>query len=703
MSNERAVLCGRVPEGSLPVNDRHPLRLWAWGPNRNVYFKIKDFSEALYQDLPARFRDLLDVAVYVYCADQACKRGDNTFRDYGADWRRRLFFRIAVRDPDFWNSAAVGEVLTATLSFLSEDEYLFEFVALRKDEPFQECFEFVEEDHADRFDEVVLFSGGIDSLGGAVQEALVDRKHVALVNHRSSEKMVVRHRQLLQLLRQQPGIVRPAHFRVRINKDKRATDEYTQRSRSFLYVALGATVASMLRLRRVRFYENGVVSLNLPPSAQVVGARATRTTHPQVLNGFERLLTLVANKTFEVENPFLWKTKAEVLRLIAGAGAAALLSRSTSCTHTWTMSNEHPHCGTCSQCIDRRFAVLAAGQEAHDPAPGYGVDLLLGERAAGEGRTMLAAYLELANQVERMSMLQFFERFGEASRVFRHAGNNAEATAHLVYDLYRRHASDVTGVVDRAGADHVAQLRLRQLPAGCLLGMVYGPVGATAGGGARTPPAPPPPARNAIGRRGRCWFLRFDGQEGKPYPDDIGFHYLEVLLTHSGVPYSAAQLDCDVRRRVRDARLRTAASAGIEGEDGVSTDGVSEDEILDRQGRENFSTRLAEIEEQIAALRESTLPTRLDEIEVLQHEREWISAELRKSRERTGEPRKLGDERNRVRNRVCNAIRRALDQIKKYDPRLGEHLVRPVLNLGHTISYVPRDGTTWASPPDLAA
>jgi hypothetical protein len=67
--------------------------------------------------------------------------------------------------------------------------------------------------------------------------------------------------------------------------------EYTQRSRSFLYAALGATVAAMVGRDRIRFYENGVVSLNLPVSAQAIGARATRTTHPRVLNGFAELFT----------------------------------------------------------------------------------------------------------------------------------------------------------------------------------------------------------------------------------------------------------------------------------------------------------------------------------------------------------------------------------------------------------------------------
>ncbi len=98
----------------------------------------------------------------------------------------------------------------------------------------------------------------------------------------------------------------------------------------------------MIGLNRIRFYENGVVSLNLPPAAQVVGARATRTTHPQVLNGFAKLFSSLAEKPFIVENPFLWKTKAEVVKLIGDAGCADLIKFSRSCTHTRDITKQHP-------------------------------------------------------------------------------------------------------------------------------------------------------------------------------------------------------------------------------------------------------------------------------------------------------------------------------------------------------------------------
>src|SRR5262249_29579469 len=160
-------------------------------------------------------------------------------------------------------------------------------------------------------------------------EAVVDRKKVALVNHRSGTKLNPRHRALLQLLRAQAHGAPPIHVPVRINKRQGLTKEFSQRTRSFLYAALAAAVAATPGLNRVRFYENGVISLNLPPSPQVVGSRATRTTHPRVLRGFGALFTALAKKKFEVENPFLWMTKTQVLDVIARAGCASLIEHTT--------------------------------------------------------------------------------------------------------------------------------------------------------------------------------------------------------------------------------------------------------------------------------------------------------------------------------------------------------------------------------------
>ncbi len=270
-------------------------------------------------------------------------------------------------------------------------------------------------------EEVILFSGGLDSLGGAVQQSVLDGQKVVLVHHQSTDAMETRRQDLMNSLvekSQQP----PIYIPVSIRKDKSLSHEYTQRSRSFLYAALGTTVAQMWNLSRIRFYENGVVSLNLPICGEVVGARATRTTHPRVLDGFARLFSEIAGREFSVENPFLWKTKTEVLELIGSAGCSELIQYTTSCTRTREMTIAKPHCGACSQCIDRRFAVLAAGLESADPESEYRVDLLSGERNKEDSLAMLVSYIQMSREISTMDTGGFFAHYGEVGRVLQYMG-----------------------------------------------------------------------------------------------------------------------------------------------------------------------------------------------------------------------------------------------------------------------------------------
>jgi hypothetical protein len=216
-------------------------------------------------------------------------------------------------------------------------------------------------------DEVLLFSGGVDSLGGTVQEAVVDKRRVALVSHRSNSKIFSRQKKLVDGLRGRCAANPPLHVPVWVRQRGTSGREYTQRTRTFLYSSLAVAVARVFGLNRLRFYENGVVGLNLPISEQAVGSRATRTTHPQVLSGFTELFSLLAQERFVVENPFLWLTKTEVFDLIGDAGCADLTQDSVSCMHTREQTIEQPHCGRCSQCVSRRYSALASKYAASDP------------------------------------------------------------------------------------------------------------------------------------------------------------------------------------------------------------------------------------------------------------------------------------------------------------------------------------------------
>jgi hypothetical protein len=118
--------------------------------------------------------------------------------------------------------------------------------------------------------------------------------------------------------------------------------------------------------------------------------------------------------------------------------------------------------------------------------------------------------------------------------------------------------------------------------------------------------------------------------------------------------------------------------------------------VLDEHAVRAYHTRLNEIKQEFGEARTNN---DLGKIDALESEKEWIESELATAKGLGGKIRKLGDDRNKVRNRVGNAIRRALEKIKQYDRPLSDHLQKPILYLGHTLSYVPRDGLTWSSTP----
>jgi 7-cyano-7-deazaguanine synthase in queuosine biosynthesis len=402
MQDKRYIICGNAPTDGIEENPDRDLRLRLWGKDGpdKITLRIEDIHKKMSKDVPDSFQDLLEIATYVYSADQAIPRGADDVDSFGHGWRRDLHFIIPVRKPDFWNGDDIHQALRSTLGFLSDDNYHFEFVKLKEAQAFQGYLKFDDDGRLFGYPEqVVMFSGGLDSLAGAIDEVLNEKHKVVLVTHKSTPKLNTRHRRLEKMIADKAGENAPLHIGVRVNKNKGLNYEYTQRSRSFLYVSIGATIAKMLNLKSVRFYENGVISLNLPVCAQVVGGRATRTTHPRVIRGFQEIISLVAGEPFTIENPYIWKTKAGVIEVITKAGCQDMIAASTTCTHTWEMTNHHTHCGTCSQCIDRRFAMIAAKADQHDPVEAYKADIFTQSRSKDEDKIMTAAYLERANQV----------------------------------------------------------------------------------------------------------------------------------------------------------------------------------------------------------------------------------------------------------------------------------------------------------------
>jgi len=449
------------------------------GASGNVKLAISDITDAMAERLPEAVVDLVEIAALVYVADQMAIRTGTVKFDYADRWRRRFRFEVAVREVDFWEQEKVRQSLERTLSFLSDDHYEFVFTARRDPAMFSEYLDMKSRAASAEVDTVMLFSGGLDSLAGAVDEILVEKKRTVLVSHRPVKHLATRQRELVtELVSLQKGSrQKPWQVPVSVHKiGEYDREEFTQRSRSFLYASIAAAVAHSLKIDRIRFYENGIVSINLPLCGQELGGRATRTTHPKVLDGFGELFSLVLNRKFRVDNPYLWLTKQDVVQRLNEVGYPELCGQSISCTHTRMTTSSQSHCGICSQCISRRAATLGAGLELVDRGDGYRTDVFIGERKKPEDRILAERFLGTAQKVESMAGVGEFqaEFAGELSRVYKHVEPSTELAAAKLFDLHRRHAEQVGAVVDQLILRHGRDHRLGNLPDTCALEFVFG-------------------------------------------------------------------------------------------------------------------------------------------------------------------------------------------------------------------------------------
>jgi hypothetical protein len=446
--SEFSVICGRASAGRKSAETLYLDADPAAKPADRINLQIEDISKRLARNVPDVLVDLLEIAAYVFCADQFASRGSSLMADMGGKWRRRFKFQIPVRRPDVWRQPTVNGTLRQTLGFLSEDEFEFDFLQERKALPLQTYLGFSNDEAAISPDEIILFSGGLDSLAGTVDAVVQNRKSVVLVSHQASTLISSKQRHLLGPLLERSRTNGVFHVPINVNTGKREASEYTQRTRSFLFAALGFILARLFDRKDLSFYENGIVSLNLPIAEHVLGARASRTTHPRVLAGFSKLFSLLCDFSFHVQNPYIWKTKTQVVQTLRDLGAADLIGSTVSCARIRQLTRSGKHCGVCSQCLERKLGILAADASRYEPPDFYAVDLFEGEHEPGPALTMIESYMLRAHKLASMSELTFSATYGQVFRVLPYLPGDLAVNARNLWDLHRRHGREVVSVVD---------------------------------------------------------------------------------------------------------------------------------------------------------------------------------------------------------------------------------------------------------------
>lgn len=85
MQDKRYIICGNAPTDGIEENPDRDLRLRLWGKDGpdKITLRIEDIHKKMSKDVPDSFQDLLEIATYVYSADQAIPRGADDVDSFG--------------------------------------------------------------------------------------------------------------------------------------------------------------------------------------------------------------------------------------------------------------------------------------------------------------------------------------------------------------------------------------------------------------------------------------------------------------------------------------------------------------------------------------------------------------------------------------------------------------------------------------------
>ena len=333
------------------------------------------------QDTESNAFDMLIMALIVYNTDRVLNR-----YMYSVDgWRRRIrIANIPVRNKQQMDNAK--RQLDDAISFLTGDDWDINLVEA-PDFGFNGVPRrtYIPQE----FKKVVLFSGGLDSLIGFVDNAsaLAEDKKILLVSHMDLGKEANDQDDILDVCERYRffnGKYEQIRMKAELKKIRRTQDSFsyesTFRSRSLLFFAAGIYLAHHIDFNMELIVpENGTISLNIPLDEGRRSACSTRTTHPTFIRKFQEVLSTVgiANR---LVNPYRLKSKADMMSdccedPMKKAILDKLYPQSCSCAKrghnifgdkegTQIAADHISHCGMCLPCLYRRVALHAVGWDS---------------------------------------------------------------------------------------------------------------------------------------------------------------------------------------------------------------------------------------------------------------------------------------------------------------------------------------------------
>ena len=336
-------------------------------PRRNALLTLTELQQHLPAPLSPLAHDFVDVVTGIFLADIAVPRGRNE------QWIRDIDLCLVVRELDFWQANA--DLLGGLVQRLTGDNFTLAFLPRAG-----EAEELAADECAAEFDVdcVSLLSGGVDSLAGAAM-LLEAKRHPHFIQHYSGNPTVRQAQDSVATLLRNNWPASHVTSAVYAAPDTGRDEallypdpedrEESRRARSLLFMVLAAVSAATAGIEEVYLPENGILTAALPLTRARIGSFSTRSTDPGVINQFNRLCEQ-AGWECRVQNPFVYQTKAELIRDFLRPVLSPLdIQKTVSC---WMAGRKHQQCGGCIPCLLRRLSMRAAGL----PDEAYMMDIL---------------------------------------------------------------------------------------------------------------------------------------------------------------------------------------------------------------------------------------------------------------------------------------------------------------------------------------
>ena len=321
--------------------------------NRNLSIGYnKDILEKIYNKnrIDPIIEDLLNISLATFYADLSSEREvlskkKKIFKNKINFFSRNIELDIPVNNLELWNKNKY--LLEKIISFITYDNIKFIFREIGPKDETKLVTKTTNYINSGEFDCISLFSGGLDSFAGSFYLEKNEYKPFYLcVSHHNIGKIVQELFEDLQI-KEKSEIIR-----VCSNTN---ISEFTQFSRSFLYINFAFAFAYGFGLDKIFIPENGIISFQLFKK----GRCPTRTVHPILLEYLNNFMPKLFDSSLKIKiiNPFEFYTKGEVIKEISDS-KKYLIPKTISCSH-YSKYNDTKQCGMCLPCIIRRIALTS--------------------------------------------------------------------------------------------------------------------------------------------------------------------------------------------------------------------------------------------------------------------------------------------------------------------------------------------------------